>query len=1723
MTSFIAALKGRLPEADWPVVVAALRNEAQTWAELQDSSFGQQALEAAGGERASWSPGFLGLLRVGHAQQFEALRATPMQAVSEKLRYQAASAYEQLATDGVPENDSAPDLAQATLLALALRERRRLLNGWEQLTNDLSIAPAQFWKLPMACLFDLLPKQHELMEVLLSPDQSADIHELALHALVSNPLTLDVQSAHLLEIIGSYELPQFLTLLRSLARLSIPLAEQAALQALENLQGQEQTQSDGLGEIQRLLLQSEIYQISGQPKQAAPLLTSAWEAAQRLQAELGAKVAESAGGESIALAALKDSGDLTDPKSIAIVKTANKRPAALLSAARVAFKANDSVEAKEMAVAALDSASKENHIEESRQKAALLRDLGELFIELQLPQEAELAVNKALELQSNDAHSASLLSKIMQANGKSEDALQHAHLAAALDPERGELRRNLAKALQHNQQPEEAFNEWLAVLDKEAEPSVEDWLSLAQAALDSAHIDGTIKACQRALAFQPSNGAAYALLGSALLAQGDNDSAREHLRRATELAPAQIGAWLALAEILSAQGALQEAQHTLLAAQQYTLPSAKLQVMLAQNYFQLGNHDQALPAYQLAAQLAAEQAEGEVAQSVALQLSALQRELGQVEAARLTLEAAQQSFPTNPAIAQQLGAMLLEINEPKRALIALNVAREADPENAIVLMNIARAQLATGEQAAEAERTLDQLLTSKGAPAEGKGLLAQALAAQGKHGEAVKVFETALKSTLADHAAWRKTLNLGKARSQAGAGKPVAAILTLENLSKELPGDLEVLRALCAGYLQAGRGDEASQIAQKVYLGDPGNQDTLLWYAEQMHALGKSVEACKTLSKSIKQAGQSPRLTLRLAQLQWQGESHEAALKTLAGLMDQNDAETLAQAGTFLLENHAAKEGIAYLTRAQEMAEARPEWLDALTQAYLQNDQLTEALETLERSIRLSPHKPQGLALKAEILQRLDRPQAALESLEKALDMLPNDIALLASKVSLLRENGDWAGALETAARAFALDTSHPANLQAAAELAILALQPAQARGFFNQATLAGAPSLELACLRAELALQAGEEVEAAKALAAALEKDDNHPRVLALQSQLAACRGDRAQAASLLKQAVQAIGDNPVAKAAYFTLLGIAKAAEKLNDWPTAVRLYETLAKALPGQLSAQFNLGKALLQRAEWQQLCESSHARQNASEAVALSKEARAACKQAFNIAGAAATDASTQALIAGWQARAELRFGSQLDLAALPHGYPSTAAEAAALMFAARRSGQTAAAEARTKSFLNFPEVLLELGQDLLEESASRAQEFILGAARQLVESAPVQALAAQVANLAGQAELALPFVQRALALWGGQPRWQALAGELQHQLGNLAEAAEHFQQAITLEPEESKHYFALGKTQLAAHSISEGIHSLTQAVKIQPKQTDYLLALAAAHRVAGDSAQAKSFAQQAHKAAPQSAAALLLQAELALEAKDPESAKSLVEQALKLMPKDAVALCLFAESLNALGKTEDAIAILERARETAEDELPILIRRAQFLPAGRGLDALVKLSQKYPERSEVFFALSEMLAQAGNLKEAIQAAQRAVKKASASLPAETVARMHLHLGQLLKHSGNLDQSLHQLDEAARLAPHLLESHVERGRVFLARRQQDQAMQAFQQAAAAAPNEAKPHFEAALALKDAKDYNGAEAALRKAAKLAPKDRQIQRQLAAVIALNIVHHPQEAGIEL
>ncbi|MBN1668018.1 MAG: tetratricopeptide repeat protein, partial [Anaerolineales bacterium] len=157
-------------------------------------------------------------------------------------------------------------------------------------------------------------------------------------------------------------------------------------------------------------------------------------------------------------------------------------------------------------------------------------------------------------------------------------------------------------------------------------------------------------------------------------------------------------------------------------------------------------------------------------------------------------------------------------------------------------------------------------------------------------------------------------------------------------------------------------------------------------------------------------------------------------------------------------------------------------------------------------------------------------------------------------------------------------------------------------------------------------------------------------------------------------------------------------------------------------------------------------------------------------------------------------------------------------------------------------------------------------------------------------------------------------------------------------------------------------------------------------------------------------------------------------------------------------------------------------------------------------------------LSELLAEIGELDAARQAAQYTLRLGH-DLPDDQIfsehARMHTLLGRLMRQSGQLDQAIQHLSEAIQLSPHDLTAYLELGQTHLSRRKHQDAINIFNQAIEAFPDSPESYFQAAVALKEAKDYLQAEQMLRQAARLAPQDLAIQRQLGAIIALNLVHN--------
>ena len=420
ISPLVEHLRSSLPGSNLAFVVSALRQDPVVWESLQDPDLWQSITAQSRLFPEDWSPASLGLLALqleeAEALQPAALRADIQFPLESGLRRRAARAFESMTTGqgilaqdcdemkvdldnsrldspgsrlnspgsrlGLPKsNCHAPAvLAQSVLLALALRERRRLTGSWNKLEEELtrvaqaqsqvalaqsqvaqaqvlqvqsqassnkpgrstsgsdgsiSIADDEFfstWCTPLACLYGLVPDAFEMLRSLLTPGVGASHHALVVHILLSNPLPPEKAHNQLRALLSALPLAEDIILLNQLS-LKRPDMIRALAEELLSLSRDPGLNTDDpqpalpaqadysvyINRLNQLLLLARVNQLAIKPVQAQPFLNAALEASNRLQAELAALIAQNAaqrGDNPAVLPALKQAAQFAPDNPI---------------------------------------------------------------------------------------------------------------------------------------------------------------------------------------------------------------------------------------------------------------------------------------------------------------------------------------------------------------------------------------------------------------------------------------------------------------------------------------------------------------------------------------------------------------------------------------------------------------------------------------------------------------------------------------------------------------------------------------------------------------------------------------------------------------------------------------------------------------------------------------------------------------------------------------------------------------------------------------------------------------------------------------------------------------------------------------------------------------------------------------------------------------------------------------------------------------------------------------------------------------------------------------------------------------------------------------------------------------------------------------------------------------------------------------------------------------
>jgi Flp pilus assembly protein TadD len=856
-----------------------------------------------------------------------------------------------------------------------------------------------------------------------------------------------------------------------------------------------------------------------------------------------------------------------------------------------------------------------------------------------------------------------------------------------------------------------------------------------------------------------------------------------------------------------------------------------------------------------------------------------------------------------------------------------------------------------------------------------------------------------------------------------------------------------------------------------------------------------------------------------------------------------------------------------------------PSLYATLAQEYVTCHDYTSAINTLDHAITLMPQESSLLSDKIDILLNLSQPLEALRVIDTSLeaDLAGNtkiDLLFLASLIQ--RSIGNLPQAASYArmgVAAYFKDSSakHISRLALnyrtqLAELLRALLQPEQAYQILDAEPERALPQsavsqdyLDFICLHTELALETDERI---REDIQDVRLETNHPyfsRLMAINARLMNKAGNYTQALQLYQLAVNHYAQHSQASSnaswntvyqQHLNLVSLIEAAEVLGLWDHARNFTQQYAASAEVEPLARLHLARTTILKAEFNHLCELfeiSHHKpktdqqpeQIASTCAGFLEHARSIIEQ-LQAEPPIPQYEITQDQIYRWQARADNLFESTEAATPEPGNILARQQTSGDLASWVNQLHKTYRKEPDgvvlpqiiklARQYPRNPVIILQVALVLRESNPEEAVKSLQG----VIEHNPsaknpsmafCNILLAQTADSLGQFTLGENAVEAAIDFWPEEASIHMLAAQIYKHSGNIQAAEQHLVSATEQAPESHACFFELGKTYYEnayedPSILSQTLKVLLHASSLDPSHIETKVLLANTHYQLNNLEQAEESAREALLLESERADIYQLLSQITIQKEDFQGAYEYASKSMQISPKDVQSTITLAKALSALGRNSEALARLNTLIATAP-EASLQLERVNLIMKINGphaaIDELNQLTDSYPDNFSILNALSNTFVEVGEADQAVNTAQQALQVCDDKTSPQEKAGLHLLIGKMLRRAGQLDQSIQHLSDAIQLAPNRLEPYLELGLARKERREYQQALQIFEQATQVAPNDPRAPYEAGLALKESKDYKSSETMLRRAVSLAPNDLLIRRQLAAVVALNLVHNPR------
>ncbi len=1029
-------LRKYLHPSDASVILMALKSEPLVWKTLLDPETSALLINEHYPHAISWSPAALALRIMGSKIVTAELATDSLQALDNSTRKKALDAFETVLRSGEPVQT----LAEAGLVALALRERRRKTHTWVGLADELkSLAVrgqdqlALIWQTPLACLYSIIPDSDKLLQALMSSDLHPGM-EWATHMILSNPVQPDFQIEALKKVLQRLPLGQQVewlrylnkmgrqTILRSLAADLLIENRELNRQPLGELDFSKLAWEDLSALALKCEAQATLHEFAGHPAQAAIELESArqilhnWLSGTTMQLiSLTSKdgpVDVKLWDECQQISSLHPLQEEIQAETFFLTKNTSTNPflsdsastknlllGRVFQASRRALTGNRR-EAQEAAREAINY-----WIGQAKRNPSLLSGqyvfdfqispLMNALVELGLIKEAIEVGQLFANVRPEDLDLMVAVSDLFHRVGNHEIALNYIYQVILEEPEAIQPHRILANYLEECKSWKEALDERKMIVELTSANPLEDTLALAQCALGGKFFDETIQVCEHLLEKEPGLGMAWTYLGMAYAGQNSLEDALACLSKATLLNPENSVAWAQLADLHKRNGDLQRCMETLRSAILTAPDSAELHYALGRAYLESRSPSEALPFLRQSARLAPE------SDSVALALVETLFSLGHEHEALNVIEKARQRWPVEAGLAYQHARILISRGEKDEGLATLEVALQSATPEPEWFVDYAAALIGPPENIwglmtdlpefaviAKAQRALQRALNIAPEHFEARLMLAEILALRQEPEAAYAAYHHLVEMDQASMPKfyWRIQAGLGFVASRLGQYE--TALASFQNAANARPELMSLQRALAETYFSVALNDCASQAAESALALAPDQVANLEWYAGLMERIGEAERGIHALETAGELDPQNVAILIKLAGMHiHSGNQSKAEAALLQALSMENvtpqDLRNVANAAMHL-ENQAL--ALNALEKAVIIATNPSDELQyELAHLYQVSGEKEKALAAIQSALVIEPDRVDYYLLQADLQQESHRSQAALASLEHAL------------------------------------------------------------------------------------------------------------------------------------------------------------------------------------------------------------------------------------------------------------------------------------------------------------------------------------------------------------------------------------------------------------------------------------------------------------------------------------------------------------------------------------------------------------------------------------------------------------------------------------------------------------------------------------------------------------------------------------------------------------------